>query len=173
MKKYTLGPDWTPKKLDVQLDVPETLDLSFLEGVGQLPDEELLPEDDAQQQQLQSSHEQQQSFEFNPDHMIKMRDMGFTDEAIKRALWNTRHASSLELAMNWLFEHIQDADINDPFEDPIVGRTTGATSTVVFGSNQSSSSQIAPVLSESALMDLINMGIQDNHARLALKLNVS
>uniref|UniRef100_A0A672HH85 Ubiquitin carboxyl-terminal hydrolase n=1 Tax=Salarias fasciatus TaxID=181472 RepID=A0A672HH85_SALFA len=44
IKKFTFGLDWVPKKLDVSIDVPDTLDLSALRATGQQPGEELLPE---------------------------------------------------------------------------------------------------------------------------------
>uniref|UniRef100_A0A665VJY3 Ubiquitin carboxyl-terminal hydrolase n=1 Tax=Echeneis naucrates TaxID=173247 RepID=A0A665VJY3_ECHNA len=44
IKKFTFGLDWVPKKLDVSIDVPDTLDLSALCATGQQPGEELLPE---------------------------------------------------------------------------------------------------------------------------------
>lgn len=36
--------DWTPMKLDVSVDMPDTVDLSFLRGQGLLPGEQPLPD---------------------------------------------------------------------------------------------------------------------------------
>lgn len=36
--------DWTAKKLEVLVDVPEALDLEHLRGKGPQPDEQLQPE---------------------------------------------------------------------------------------------------------------------------------
>lgn len=44
MKKFQCGLDWVPKKLDVAFEVPEILDLEFLEGTGLQPGEEELEE---------------------------------------------------------------------------------------------------------------------------------
>ena len=46
MKKFTLGADWVPKKLDVSLDMPDTLDLSHLRGSGKQAGEQELPEEE-------------------------------------------------------------------------------------------------------------------------------
>ncbi len=41
-----MGEDWTPKKLDVSVDMPFELDLSPLRGHGVQPNEKLLPDSD-------------------------------------------------------------------------------------------------------------------------------
>lgn len=43
-KKFTLGDDWVPKKLDISIDVPDQLDISYIRGAGIQPGEERLPE---------------------------------------------------------------------------------------------------------------------------------
>jgi hypothetical protein len=52
--------------------------------------------------------------------------MGFSANAGKRACIATGRESSAEIAMHWLLEHIDDADINDP-PPPAAGRVTEAT----------------------------------------------
>lgn len=44
LKKFTLREDWTSIKLDVAVDIPDTMDLHNLRATGLLPHEELLPE---------------------------------------------------------------------------------------------------------------------------------
>ena len=44
LKKFTIGDDWVPKKLDVSVDIPDILDLSHLRGSGKQDGEEELPE---------------------------------------------------------------------------------------------------------------------------------
>lgn len=43
--RYYVAKDWTPKKLEVLVDVPDQLDLEHLRGRGPQPGEELQPED--------------------------------------------------------------------------------------------------------------------------------
>lgn len=51
-----MAPDWTAKKLDVLVDVPQQLSLEHLRSAGPLPDEQLQPEEDMQgMQQLSTS----------------------------------------------------------------------------------------------------------------------
>ncbi|KAK8777511.1 hypothetical protein V5799_029142 [Amblyomma americanum] len=44
LKKFFLDDNWKPHKLDVEMLVPDELDLNFLRGNGLQPGEELLPE---------------------------------------------------------------------------------------------------------------------------------
>lgn len=61
MKKFQCGTDWVPKKLDVAFDVPEILDLEFLEGKGLQPEEEELEESEGGPPEATSSGEYSQS----------------------------------------------------------------------------------------------------------------
>jgi ubiquitin carboxyl-terminal hydrolase 5/13 len=42
LRKFTLAEDWTPVKLDVAVEIPHILDLSFMKASGQQPDEILM-----------------------------------------------------------------------------------------------------------------------------------
>ena len=44
LRKFDLAADWTPVKLDVAVEIPQTLDLSFAKAKGKQPDEVSLPE---------------------------------------------------------------------------------------------------------------------------------
>lgn len=48
LKKFMLREDWVPIKLDVSIEMPNTLDISPLRGAGPQPEEELLPEPEIQ-----------------------------------------------------------------------------------------------------------------------------
>lgn len=50
MKKFQCGQDWVPKKLDVEFDVPDQVDLEFLVGKGLSPGEEELEDRDSASQ---------------------------------------------------------------------------------------------------------------------------
>eukprot|EP00284_Hemiselmis_tepida_P004954 CAMPEP_0174945216 /NCGR_PEP_ID=MMETSP1355-20121228/80988_1 /TAXON_ID=464990 /ORGANISM="Hemiselmis tepida, Strain CCMP443" /LENGTH=50 /DNA_ID=CAMNT_0016192573 /DNA_START=36 /DNA_END=185 /DNA_ORIENTATION=+ len=45
--------------------------------------------------------------------MEQLKDMGFPELRAERGLWLTGN-SSLEAAVNWLAEHSEDADIDEP-----------------------------------------------------------
>nr|KAG5700196.1 hypothetical protein BaRGS_011039 [Batillaria attramentaria] len=93
LKKFTIGEDWTPKKLDVKIDGAI---------VGQLV------------------------------------EMGFAPEGCKKAVFHTK-SSGIEPAMNWVMEHMGDADFADPFVQP--GR--GAAKPSEFVPNEEAVAMIA------------------------------
>lgn len=156
MKKFTLAADWTPKKLDISLEVPDILDINELRATGRLPNEELLPDDD----QNSNTVIAEKPFEFNPDFMAQLKDMGFSENGIRRALWNTKN-SGVETAMNWILEHITEPDLNAPFSVP--------NATDSGGSSGLSEAQI--YIDPIALENITSMGIEERHARLGLKMN--
>lgn len=44
LKKYKFNEDWTPKKLDVSMEIPDELDLEFLRAKGIQPGETVMPD---------------------------------------------------------------------------------------------------------------------------------
>jgi ubiquitin carboxyl-terminal hydrolase 5/13 len=105
MRKFTLADDWTPKKLDVFLEVPDQLDLEFLRGKGLQPDEKELPAE---------SHTAPK-IEINEDFVSQLVNMGFPRERCIKAVYNTKN-SGVEQAMNWIMEHMDDPDIDVPMD---------------------------------------------------------
>lgn len=67
-------------------------------GKGQQPDEELLPAD------APSAASEPQ---FDQTALEQLMAMGFPENRCKRALLNTGN-NGAEIAMNWLFEHMED-----------------------------------------------------------------
>lgn len=49
LRKFTMAEDWTPVKLDVAVEIPQVLDLSFVRGSGQQSGEILMADDVAGQ----------------------------------------------------------------------------------------------------------------------------
>lgn len=108
LKKFTLRDDWVPMKLDVSVDVPDSLNIeSILRATGLKPGEEELPDLD------QSAAAPQ----FDPTVMQQLKDMGFPEEACKRAIFFTQN-SGIESSTQWIMEHIGDPDVCDPFVPP-------------------------------------------------------
>lgn len=42
MRKFSLAEDWTPVKLDVAVEIPQVIDLSFMKAGGKQADEVLM-----------------------------------------------------------------------------------------------------------------------------------
>ncbi|KAK7887041.1 hypothetical protein WMY93_026662 [Mugilogobius chulae] len=126
IKKFTFGLDWVPKKLDVSIDVPDTLDLSALRATGQLPGEELLPEvappplmtPDVEVKGILGSYgtEEDDSL-YSPllspvldeSTVLQLCEMGFPLEACRKAVYYTGN-SGIDAAMNWVMTHMEDPE---------------------------------------------------------------
>jgi len=113
---------------------------------GQQPGEELLPEDSTDSSASSSAEPS-----FNQNDIDQLKAMGFSENRCKRALLNTGH-NGADIAMNWMFEHMEDPDIDDPLP------TTS--------SNTASNAASGP--SEDQISTLQEMGFSAQQAKKAL-----
>lgn len=99
--------NWTPAKVEVPVKVPYELDLSeftapsFKEGEVE--------------EASSSSVDNRDTFVANPEQLNTLLSMGFPEPRSIKALYNTGN-NDAEAAMNWLFEHMDDADIDEPLD---------------------------------------------------------
>lgn len=142
MLRYIVGDDWRPKKLDVQVKAPETLDLERLRSPGPQPGEDLLPEDAPAAAAASGPV---------ADEMLvaQLVGMGFSENGSRRAALAVNNAS-MEAATEWVFQHMEDANFNDPIE-------------------QAAPSGGGAALSSESVEMLMAMGFQKKHAEKALK----
>ncbi|AOA64302.1 Ubiquitin carboxyl-terminal hydrolase 14 [Komagataella phaffii CBS 7435] len=145
--------NWVPIKTDVPIlfkraeeKTLERIDLSNLRSQGLLEGESLMPED--------VSDSEETGFEPNPEAIQQLEAMGFPNNRCLKALFNTGNLSA-EDAMNWLFSHMEDPDIDSPFELP----------------KDSSSSKPAIEPSQELVDNLVSMGFTSKLAKKALILN--
>lgn len=110
LRKFTIGEDWTPKKLDVSVEVPDNLDLNHLRGKGKQEGEEELPADQPAQPEVK----------IDEAVVAQLTEMGFAPEGCKKAVYHTRN-EGIEPAMNWVMEHMGDPDFAEPFQLPTSG----------------------------------------------------
>uniref|UniRef100_A0A1B0B9A1 Ubiquitin carboxyl-terminal hydrolase n=1 Tax=Glossina palpalis gambiensis TaxID=67801 RepID=A0A1B0B9A1_9MUSC len=108
LRKFTLGDDWVPKKLDVSVQMPDDLDMSKWRALGKQPNEEELPEIDLIKNV---------NFTFDENMVSSLMQMGFPQEACKRAVFHTKNGG-IDVASDWLMEHIGDSDFSEPFVVP-------------------------------------------------------
>ncbi|MFT7815976.1 ubiquitin carboxyl-terminal hydrolase 5 isoform X1 [Arapaima gigas] len=171
IKKFTFGLDWVPKKLDVSIDVPDTLDLSALRGTGQQPGEELLPEvappplmtPDVEVKGILGSHgtEEDDSL-YSPllspvlddSTVSQLCEMGFPLEACRKAVYYTGN-TGIDAAMNWVMGHMDDPDFSAPLVLPACGSAPGTTPT--------------ETISEEHLATIVSMGFSRDQATRALR----
>lgn len=97
--------NWVPRKVDVPVLVgDEPFDLDEYLSSGQQASEELLPEDTASATP---------AFTANEEAVQQLMSMGFPKNRCDRALYATGN-SDANAAMEWLFGHMEDPDIDDP-----------------------------------------------------------
>ena len=134
--------NWVPTKIDVPVvvgDEPFELDAYISKGLQD--GEELLPEVDVAVQQ---------SFLPNETALSQLEGMGFPRIRCEKALHATGNADA-DSAMNWLFQHMEDPDIDVPLNTS--GDSAGASAGI----------------SQEGIETLGEMGISPPQARKALK----
>ncbi|GAB0494854.1 hypothetical protein MMPV_006150 [Pyropia vietnamensis] len=120
LNKYTLADDWTPKKLDVAVDVPLELDLTHLYGTGMQPGETALPEEEEPPAGDAGAGAAEPAAVVPDDAIVAtVVSMGFSQNGARRAAVATANAGGEE-AVNWVMSHMGDPDFNDPLPAPAV-----------------------------------------------------
>uniref|UniRef100_A0A4W6CDP8 Ubiquitin carboxyl-terminal hydrolase n=1 Tax=Lates calcarifer TaxID=8187 RepID=A0A4W6CDP8_LATCA len=153
IKKFTFGLDWVPKKLDVSIDVPDTLDLSALQATGQQPGEELLPEV-APPPLMTPDVEVKGILVLDDSTVSQLCEMGFPMEACRKAVYYTGN-TGIDAAMNWIMGHMDDPDFSAPLVLPGCSSGPGTTPT--------------ESLSEEHLATIVSMGFSRDQATKALR----
>lgn len=118
--------NWVPMKLEIPVIVPDGgFNLDHYLSKGQQPDEELLPED--------SSPSTSDAPRANEADIEQLMAMGFPRVRAEKALLTTK--AGPEAAMEWLFAHMEDDDIDEPFVDKLstakAGSPSAADATIV------------------------------------------
>ncbi|KAG7673554.1 hypothetical protein KSW81_006756 [Nannochloris sp. 'desiccata'] len=98
LRRYYIAEDWSPKKLEVLVDIPDQISLESLRSRGPRPEEELQP---------QSAGE-----EADETLVAQLMSMGFPESKCKRAALSTGN-KEVEAAMEWLLVH------GDEGEEPL------------------------------------------------------
>jgi len=152
VQRYTIGDDWVPKKLEVNIDTPEEIDLSYIKNTGPKDGELLVPEEAEKPKDNKPAGPV-----VDEGALGQLMDMGFSMNGCMRAL-TTVGGSNIEAAMTWIFEHNQDPDFNDPLPESGPG---GASQAPASGSE----------VDEAVLMSLVeNLGcFTSDQVRAALK----
>lgn len=139
--------NWVPTKQDVPVIVgDEVFDMGQYRCKGRQPDEEFLPEDAA-------ANGASQVFAPNEPALEGLMSMGFPRVRCEKALHATGN-SDAEVAAAWLFEHMEDPDIDIPLDLKPSGGASGAATTSV---------------DLESIESLGNMGFSAPQARQALK----
>ena len=114
IQRYELGPDWTPRKLEVNIDVPDEVDFSSLKSTGPQDGEDIVPNEVEGGNAGEAPAEPRVTVD--EGSVAQLMDMGFGMNGCIRAL-DAVGGNNVELAMNWIFEHNDDPDFNDPLPE--------------------------------------------------------
>lgn len=157
LQRYYIGDNWTQKKITAEVPMPLHLDLTSLQAEGLLAGEEELVET-ATASGTSSASAAAASSAVTPDENLvaQLVAMGFSENGAKRAAIATRNADA-EIAMQWVFEHMEDANFNDP---PVIEATPSATG--------ASSGDSGNAIDEGSIEMLSAMGFTAEQARAAL-----
>ncbi|XP_039614509.1 ubiquitin carboxyl-terminal hydrolase 13 isoform X1 [Polypterus senegalus] len=179
IKKFTFGLDWVPKKLDVSIDMPDLLDITFLRATGLQLGEEELPDiappivipDEPKDHFMNHFMD---SPEIDDSAVMQLAEMGFPLEACRKAVYYTGNMGA-EVAFNWIIAHMEEPEgnsIRNPrsnqqqdFAEPLVLSSFSEIGPSGFGT--------APILEnqppEESVAILTSMGFPRNQAIRALK----
>lgn len=102
VRRFTLTENWQPKKLDVLLEVPETIDIGHLRSSGLQPGEVELP-----------AGPTEAPLQPDPTIVENLMMMGFEYEACRKAAYHTAN-TGVETAMEWILNRISEPDLNTP-----------------------------------------------------------
>ncbi|CAB3407139.1 unnamed protein product [Caenorhabditis bovis] len=112
VQKFAYSSNGQMKKLDIDFDVLEELDLTAYRGSGKAADEECLPEDVP----TEAAFVMPENLKAVAEQLMAM---GFGKDACYRASFEAN--GNLETASNWLMEHLDDPHLNDEFTGPKKG----------------------------------------------------
>eukprot|EP01041_Mallomonas_annulata_P000535 gene535-1023_t len=114
--RYYVDSNWIPRKVDAIVAVPDTLDLRHLRAQGLQSGEIPMSESTAT-----GGIGIGGGVSVTPDTtvvvdemlVLQLMEMGFSENGCRRAALATNNAPA-EVAMGWIFEHMEDPDFNDP-----------------------------------------------------------
>ncbi|KAK9805947.1 hypothetical protein WJX73_007684 [Symbiochloris irregularis] len=165
LRRYYVAKDWTPKKLEVLVDVPPTLDLEHLRGSGVRPEEALQPEDSATPAPSAADAagpqpmvtDEAAAVQPSPELVSQLTAMGFSENGCKRAAIATQNGG-VEACMEWVLSHMEDPDFNDPLPDPSTAQPA-----------QQAAAAQGPAADPEAVSTLESMGFTNAQVLAALK----
>ncbi|KAK5119454.1 hypothetical protein LTR85_007554 [Meristemomyces frigidus] len=138
--------NWVPTKQDVPVIVDEVLDMEAYRSKGRQADEEELPDEAGAPSSASNA------FVPNESALEMLMSMGFPRVRCEKALHATGNSADAEVATAWLFEHMEDADIDAPLDLGGGGAAGGALA-----------------VDPESIENLGNMGFSAPQARQALK----
>lgn len=106
--------NWVPVKVDVPISLPEQLDLGAFKS----------PKFENGEREIEKDAQKESDTKFIPNAgaFEQLQAMGFPEVRCIKGLYHTGNTNA-EDAMNWLFAHMEDPDIDEPFDPAETGQT--------------------------------------------------
>lgn len=140
--------NWVPTKLDIPLEVPgDQISLDKYKVAAPKDDEDIVIEEDEEEEE-----ENGNKFEFNSEALESLIQMGIAKQRAEKALYHNNN--DLGQAVDWIFAHMDDPDIDAPLDLPKKNKGNGGGITI----------------SQEQIEQLTNMGFLPNAVRKALRL---
>ena len=118
LNRYYVDSEWKQKKIDAAVKMPEFLDLSHLLSPGLQSGEALLPTSETNSASVPNDEASIAIAQAAEDELtMQLVSMGFSENGCRRAVRNTGGSgANVEVAMNWVLEHMCDPDFDAPLE---------------------------------------------------------
>ncbi|KAI6181467.1 Ubiquitin carboxyl-terminal hydrolase [Aphelenchoides besseyi] len=157
ISRYEHDENFVPHKLDVDVNVPDELNLERLRSHGLQPGEELLPE--SVETPAAGAPRKPEGPQLNETYIRQLMDMGIDRRMAETAVFQTNNRSPDE-ATEWVFAHMEDPNIEQLHPDQESQRAERQTAGA-----DSSRSEL-----EAKVNELVGMlGITAHQARFALQ----
>uniref|UniRef100_M4BEC3 Ubiquitin carboxyl-terminal hydrolase n=1 Tax=Hyaloperonospora arabidopsidis (strain Emoy2) TaxID=559515 RepID=M4BEC3_HYAAE len=150
MRRFYVAKDWTPKKLEVEVKVPERFSLTRFLSKGLVDGEDEM-KDDLTANVANESVVTTVTDTADEALVAQLVAMGFSENGCKRAAIATGNANA-EAAMEWILSHMDDPDFDHP---PPPARSV--------------STAVGESFNMEVVSSLMEMGFAESHAKCALK----
>ncbi|KAK6012381.1 UBA/TS-N domain protein, partial [Ostertagia ostertagi] len=128
-QRFTMSPDFTVKKLDIDLQVPDEIDLSGLRELGKRRMRHFFL-------MMQTASPPPALPDYDRSIAEQLEAMGFTRNASIKAAIETGRSGGVEAAAEWVMLRLDDPSLNDPPAVPAGGRPASAGPAHMEGLNE-------------------------------------
>lgn len=164
ISKFRYDEGWVPKKVLMELQVPDELDLSALRGSGLSDGEVLLPKEDSKPNTATSNASTSNASNASSEplweqHVVdSLVEIGIPIFRAQRAS-HANIGKGMDAAMDWAFAHGEDADIDLPLEAKASDASPAAPAAPTTTS----------VVSEESILNVMEIGFDRKKATKSLK----
>lgn len=127
VRRYAHDDNYMPQKLDVDVIVPEELNLEKLRFGGRKPDDDMLPE--SVEAPTGAASKKSERPQVNDQYVKALLEMGFEQRQAETAVFMSKNESA-DAAAEWLFTHLDDPDFDTYHPDVQLAASTSIAETI-------------------------------------------